>query len=295
MLGSWIAKAAPLACRWAVVIFGLALTAPAASAAPLNAQDTQIAQRWAANNAMFVLYHEMAHLLVDQLNLPVLGREEDAADNMATHILLSQRTNEADQALVDAARGWLLTDAAGPETFQTSDFYDSHSLNLQRAYAIVCMMVGSDRNAFGRIADVYGIDPFRQDSCAGDFNLIDRSVDRVMAAYGAPDTRDGGVKVHYEVATGLMSRAAVAFKRSGVFEKVADTLDKDYRLRRSVVLRAQLCDQPNAFYDPNHDEIIFCYELMHEFLDMARQDMAYIRVNAPETSKKVNKKARHSP
>jgi hypothetical protein len=35
-------------------------------------------------NVVFVLFHEFGHALVSELELPVLGREEDAVDRFAT-------------------------------------------------------------------------------------------------------------------------------------------------------------------------------------------------------------------
>src|SRR4029078_13036153 len=43
----------------------------------------------------FVLHHELGHALVDLLNLPVTGKEEDAVDQLATVVLLSS-DNDAD-------------------------------------------------------------------------------------------------------------------------------------------------------------------------------------------------------
>ena len=65
--------------------------------------------RFAANNSLFVLYHEMAHLLIDQLRLPVLGKEEDAADNVATWTLLNKRTAAADKARGSPRRSTVVT------------------------------------------------------------------------------------------------------------------------------------------------------------------------------------------
>src|SRR5262245_2323379 len=41
-----------------------------------------------AGNMLFVLLHEMAHVHVSEMGLPVLGREEDAADSYATLAML---------------------------------------------------------------------------------------------------------------------------------------------------------------------------------------------------------------
>ncbi|HBN29834.1 MAG TPA: hypothetical protein DD416_01080, partial [Rhodobacteraceae bacterium] len=42
-------------------------------------------------NAIFFLYHELGHALIDILKLPVFGREEDAADVMG--VVLSETIN----------------------------------------------------------------------------------------------------------------------------------------------------------------------------------------------------------
>jgi hypothetical protein len=42
-----------------------------------------------------VLHHEIGHLLINELDLPVLGWEEDAADSLATLMLLWSGTQDA--------------------------------------------------------------------------------------------------------------------------------------------------------------------------------------------------------
>src|SRR6476660_3544236 len=47
---------------------------------------------FAVGNMLFVLLHEAAHGVISDLGLPVLGREEDAADAFATVTMLEMRT-----------------------------------------------------------------------------------------------------------------------------------------------------------------------------------------------------------
>jgi hypothetical protein len=223
--------------------------------------------RFAANNSLFVLYHEMAHLLVDQLRLPVLGKEEDAADNMATWTLLNKRTPEADKALADAAEGWLLTGVAYRSGKYEEDFAAAHSLDKQRAYQIVCLMVGSDDTAFRPIANQYAIGRDRQDSCYWDYELVDRSLNGVLEEHRV----EGGsakVNVTYHDAGGRLKFAADAFRSSGVFDEVAAEVSENYKLRRPVKFNARRCGEANAYYDPDTIEIIFCYELMKDFMEL---------------------------
>jgi hypothetical protein len=46
--------------------------------------------------------------------------------------------------------------------------YDEHGLDLQRAYQIVCLMVGSDPRAFSDIATRAKLPQERQESCQRD-------------------------------------------------------------------------------------------------------------------------------
>src|SRR5689334_11108448 len=53
---------------------------------------------------MFAMMHELAHALIDVLHLPITGRQEDAADQLATVLLLQQ--GAAGDSLAFGAVGW---------------------------------------------------------------------------------------------------------------------------------------------------------------------------------------------
>ncbi|RYE60413.1 MAG: hypothetical protein EOP20_02590 [Hyphomicrobiales bacterium] len=55
---------------------------------------------------------------------------------------------------------------------------------------------------------------------------------------------------------------------SGVFDEVADEVRNKYNLRRPVKFNARRCGEANAYYDPDTIEIIFCYELMKDFMEL---------------------------
>lgn len=238
---------------------------------PAGAQEMSKAQRaemlrFAHNNSLFVLYHEVAHLLFDQLDLPVLGREEDAADNVATWILLNKNTPEARQALIDAAQGWFYSGIAYNSGGYESDFAAGYSLDKQRAYQIVCLMVGMDRTAFRHIANKYELLPDRQDSCGVDYEMIDRSWTGLFAAHQATE-KPATVSVSYRHASGKLRAAADALRRSGMLESVAGEL-RALPLPRPVRINARRCGEANAFYDSDAIEVIFCYELMQDYMDL---------------------------
>jgi hypothetical protein len=252
-------------------LLSLALATAPTLAQDLTKQQRAEIRRFASNNSLFVLYHEVGHLLFHQLELPVLGREEDAADNVATWILLNKRTKEADRTLADAARGWIYSGVAYNSGADESDYAAGHSLDKQRAYQIVCLMVGMDEKAFRPIADEYRIDTVRQDTCNWDYSTVNRSL---LGLLGREHKANSGteVKVTYHDPHGL-DAAADAFKSSGVFDEVADYVRRNYNLTMPVDFNARSCGEANAFYDPETVEVIFCYELMQDYMKLFTSNM----------------------
>jgi hypothetical protein len=256
----------PVAKLLAALSLSLVCLAGAVQAQELTKKQRAAVHRFAANNSLFVLYHELGHLLFHQFDLPVLGREEDAADNVASWILLNRRGPEAEQALVDAAEGWVLSGVAYDSGGDEGDYAAAHSLDKQRAYQIVCLMVGMDEAAFRPIANQYRIVRDRQQSCQWDYDTIDRALRSLLGGRG--DKRGTEVVVTYHDAGGRLKAAAQAFRASGVFEQVADELRDKYRLDQVVQFNARRCGEANAFYDPETVEVIFCYELMQDYMDL---------------------------
>jgi Putative metallopeptidase len=93
----------------------------------------------------FVLFHEVGHALVDQWDLPVVGREEDAVDAFST-IFMTEVVNEGDFALAGADLFYYL---AASHQLDEVDFADEHSFDKQRAYSIACWVYGSNPTRYG--------------------------------------------------------------------------------------------------------------------------------------------------
>ena len=91
----------------------------------------------------FVLFHEIGHALVDEWNVPVLGREEDAVDAFSTIFMTEFVPNGGQIALWGADFFDYLGRHEG--TFGQNDFADEHSLDPQRAYSIACWVYGRTR------------------------------------------------------------------------------------------------------------------------------------------------------
>ena len=247
----------------------LAVGLTSANAQELTEDEILSADEFAVNNTWFVLYHELGHMLIHQLGIPVLGKEEDAVDNIATYSLLAQESDAADLALTDAIYGWVLADSQ-VEEFETSDFYDEHSLDLQRAYAITCLMVGSDPEGFADAANYMEIDADRQETCADDFAQVHESLGALLGPYVGSNQQ---IAVVYDTGGETYGWAEEALRQSGVLEAAAADFSNSFALPRPITIRATECGEPNAWYDPETEEVSVCYELVDMYFSMIAEDM----------------------
>jgi hypothetical protein len=74
----------------------------------------------------------------------------------------------SDRILKQSARGWFMSDQRNQKQKIKMVFYDEHGLDRQRAYNIVCMMVGGNPEKFSDLADTTKLPDERQGTCQGD-------------------------------------------------------------------------------------------------------------------------------
>ena len=121
----------------------------------------QIGRRVGAVNS-FILEHEFGHALIANFKLPVLGSEEDAADTIATILLL--KAPQGDQYDAFAAQFWAAF-SGRQDPPAVADYADSHSLDLQRAFDILCDVAGSSRPGLQEVAAMHVLPTSRLQSC----------------------------------------------------------------------------------------------------------------------------------
>jgi hypothetical protein len=256
-----------------------ALLLAASVATPVFAQELTEEQQleatqFAINNSTFVLQHEIGHLFVAEFGLPVLGKEEDAADNLASVTLLQRGTEEAQQALIDSADGWYLSEySKESDTYESSDFYDEHSLDIQRSYTIVCLMVGADPETFGEVAEQYEIDEERQEGCGFDYQQQSDSWGQLLEPNLANGGESGKIEVIYEEPSEDWAGIAETLKDQRFLETAAEELETTYALPRDLTFKATECGEENAFYSYDEAAVTFCYEMVAMFFNLVADDM----------------------
>ena len=258
----------------ATLLGAAALGCGQVNAQELAPEDAQDAMNFAMHDAVFTTYHEIGHLLVGELELPVLGKEEDAADALATILLLNDEADEDSyNALVDSADGWYFnavkSTGAGVDDFS---YYDEHSLDIQRAYAMVCMMVGKDPEAFAQTAEAYDLDQDRRDGCVYTYEQALTSWVKLLEPHAVTKDRGAPITVVYDDA-GDYEVFAQELKDRQILERAAEMIESSYVLPRRITFRGTLCGEANAYYSPSNGEVTYCYELADDMFGLYVNDI----------------------
>ncbi len=129
---------------------------------------------------LFVFFHEIGHALVDLLDVPITGREEDAADQLSVWMLVDGE--DGDKAVLDAAISFYSGDAS-ESTIDEGDFADEHALNQQRFYNMVCWVYGSDPDGYADLVSDGNLPEARAERCESEYSQLDRSWSKLLEGH----------------------------------------------------------------------------------------------------------------
>lgn len=140
--------------------------------------DADAAQA-AVNATISTVFHELGHAVISLYDLPITGREEDVADQLAAYAilepddLLKQFPNAAGVAgdyglmfkLWAADRDWVAP----------SDFAAVHSLNETRMFNLNCWIYGSDPAAHADMVADGTLPQARAGGCPEEYHQLSRA------------------------------------------------------------------------------------------------------------------------
>ncbi len=114
-----------------------------------------------------VLLHEGGHAVFNMFDVPVFGREEDAADEMSTFIAL-QFNKDVARVIIRGysymAKVWFSS---------TAPLYsDEHGTGLQRYYNTLCLAYGGDPALFKDLVDRGDLPKDRAANCTSEYQQI---------------------------------------------------------------------------------------------------------------------------
>ena len=128
-----------------------------------------------------LMLHETGHALIDLLKVPVFGREEDAADQIAEFIALQFDKDLAET--VTEGVGWFwLTDA---RIMLYLDYYaEVHSTSMERFLNQLCLGYGNDPDRFKELADKFL--KARAPRCKDEYQQVEKAFVKTILPYIDP-------------------------------------------------------------------------------------------------------------
>jgi hypothetical protein len=142
---------------------------------------------------VFAAAHELGHALFDIYNLPIFGRQEDAADQFATYFILQFGGERARRLILGAAysyRGFVKQLTGNPKvTLPLTAFSSDHGQPEQRFYNLVCIAYGYDPKLFAGAVDKKWLPSARAKVCKLEYGnlryavktLIEPHIDKALA------------------------------------------------------------------------------------------------------------------
>ncbi|MEO8702591.1 MAG: DUF4344 domain-containing metallopeptidase [Kofleriaceae bacterium] len=136
----------------------------------------------AMSSLYFVFLHEFGHALISMYKLPAVGREEDAADQLAALVLINSGDDGVGIAMLGAGFFRVLA-SSGSKT----PFFDEHSLDEQRFYNVMCLVYGSNPQRFASLVSDKLLPKSRAARCPAEYTKVHSAWNNLLAGHSRPN------------------------------------------------------------------------------------------------------------
>ena len=202
----------------------------------------------AVDAARHVMLHELAHGLIRELDLPLTGNEEVAADAFAT--LALPRIYGGDAARIAIA--YAAQQAHDHAERGAGAPWSEHPPDLWRAYRAACLLYGADPARFGGVADWAELDEDDRADCSDTAPDQQAGWERLLA----PHMRgDGGPSPNVEVIHGE-GPMVEAMSASGVMEEIGE-IGRAFDWPEPITLHFDHCDG-TASWSRTERRVLLC-------------------------------------
>jgi hypothetical protein len=130
-----------------------------------------------------VFLHEVGHAVFDLLQIPIFGREEDAADQFAGYLMLQYDPVRARKLMLGTAYQYR-SSVRGPDvTLPTLAFSAEHGLPQQRFFNILCVAYGADPKSFAEIREKGLVPPDRIETCQAEYGQVEHAFRKLIGPH----------------------------------------------------------------------------------------------------------------
>jgi Putative metallopeptidase len=135
----------------------------------------------------FAAAHEVGHATFDIFDVPLFAREEDAADNFATYIMLQFGGDRAHRLIAGAAysyRGFLKNYKQKPDvTLPLAAFSSDHGTPEARFYNLICIAYGYDAKEFADAVENEYLPKSRAKNCRYEYQMLRYAFQQLIAPH----------------------------------------------------------------------------------------------------------------
>jgi hypothetical protein len=136
-----------------------------------------------------VFLHEAGHALIDMLELPVLGREEDAADLISAYMMLQFDKTEGRRLIIGTAYQYKADVSAPVVSLPLKKFSDEHGHPVQRFFNVLCIAYGADPKLFADVVEKGFLPKERAEQCEDEHTQIAHAFDTLIVPHVDPKLR----------------------------------------------------------------------------------------------------------
>ena len=240
------------------------------------------------SNLEFTLLHELAHAVIERNNIPVLGGQEQAADQIALTLLMTAA--DVDKTEVDplvlnkllAISGEWLLEWQAEQKNNPPMYWDNHPLAIQRFYEVACLAYGSNPDKLEALRKDAMLPVERAWDCDLEFEktrqalawLVTQVTDyefnqswNLVKVQDSGTTFPGKVKlVWIPPNTPEQKRIHNTLKTSDKLSYLIQKTNTLLNLKRDITIYLEpSCRGADAWWDGNKNMIMVCYDLIKQF------------------------------
>jgi Putative metallopeptidase len=133
-------------------------------------------------NLIGTMLHESGHMMFDMFDVPVFGREEDAADETASFMAM-QFNKDVERTIVKGFVYAWARETDPSASAPMSAFSDEHGTASQRMYNALCLAYGGDPQTFQEFVDRGWLPKSRAVHCGEEFTQLKRAFTKTILPF----------------------------------------------------------------------------------------------------------------
>lgn len=240
------------------------------------------------SNLEFTLLHELAHAVIELNDIPVLGGQEQAADQIALMLLImADNTNKKDinpdvlNKLLAISGEWML-EWQEEKRHSKPVYWDTHPLAIQRFYEVTCLVYGSNPDQLESLRREKILPVERAWDCDIEFEktrealawlvkkVSDFEFNESWDLVKMRDNKDqlpGRIKVVWiEPSTQEQKQIYAQLKSFNHLADVLKRINNLLNLKTDITVYMEpFCRAPDAWWDGTKNNMTVCYDLIKEF------------------------------